>query len=261
MRGVYLLACWLALPVVAQEPVVSVTADGDSVRAVFEVLARETGRPILLDPRILPEPITLNLIDQPLDAVLELICRRMGLVWYEEEGTLFVSLDPAQRAEIVDLGDVPTAALLYPPSLLARPVTLSLSEVPVRDAVAALAEPTGASLEVDPGVPYDIRISATFERTPLSRCLYMLCVTSGLFVRPDEQMRLRLHSPVRVSATRADRDGASVIEHWPADYRGALGYLLGDRFWADPSRYRTEVSLDGYRQPRLVAVPAESPSG
>jgi len=230
-----------------------------SVRQLLLTLAREAQVNIIVDPRVLDVPVTLSLTEQPLERALQLICQTVGLEMTQQEGTYYITIDRRRYVSLPNLGDLPEAALMVPAQHLLQPITLHLVNVPLTVGLKQLDALTNLRLIVDESVPADLRVSCTFRETPLSRCLYMLLVPSGLYAVPERQERqppgLRILSPVSVIIRRPGEDEPKHLEYYPDNYRGSLGYLLAPAFWQMPQAYGCQVVTDTYRQPLVVYQP------
>lgn len=263
MRCAKLLCCCLplllAVPATAQRDLaairVSIQAANRPIRDVLNELSRQTGVPITVDDRILDEPVSLDLKDQPLNRALDLVARSLGLVWYQRDGRVHVNLDPAGRVEVSGLGSLPAVGVLYPVSLLNRTVTAGYERVPLREVARRLQDATGATIVVDPTLPETILITATFRDTPLSRCLYLIGLAAEVYVRPEPGKQLHLYGIERVAVHRSDSEEVKVVRHYPDDYHGVIGFLVAPEIYADPGAYGVAMVADDNDQPEFVSAP------
>jgi len=245
----------------AAEPIVTVNAVNLSVREVLTTLAREAGVNILVDPRVPDTPISLSLTDAPLSRVFALICESAGLEVLHEGDTYYVAIDRQRFVTLPNLGEVSCAALNLPASILAAPVTLHVADAPIRQVLPQLGG-AGLRVVVDESVPADLRVTASFQNTPFSRCLYMLLVPSGLYAQAVLETRpftLRILGPMRVALKGSTVAEGAGMQYYPDNYRGALGYLLADSFWENPAHYGGAVSYDAFRQPQVWKLGSSPP--
>lgn len=248
-------AALLAVPVRGQDPLADVTVSisvlNEPIRAVIAALSQQTQIPMRVTDRVPDQPVVLDLRQQPVGKALDLLCRGANLRWGVVSGGVVVDITSDQWVSLPELGRLPAVGIRLRSELLQREVSFGFEQVPLREVVARLAAEAEVPLEVDPVVPTGLTLTGAFDRTPITRALSMLCAAAGLYVTAQPGNRLRLETPERVVAQRVGVPEPVVIERYPDDYRGPLGYLVEAELWADPDAYGVTVVNGPRNEPRL----------
>lgn len=240
-----LFSALVALPGQAQDPLADVTVSisvlNQPIRSVIAAISEQTKIPMQVSDRVPDQPVVLDLRQQPIRKALDLLCRGANLRWGLVSGTVVVDILADQWVSLPELGRLPAIGVRVRSDLLTRDVSFGFEEVPLREVVVRLAEQAQIPIEVDPVVPTGLSLTGAFDRTPVTRALAMICAAAGLYVVPQPGNRLRIETPERVVAHRVGVDEPVVIEHYPDDYHGPLGYLVELALWNDPDSYGVTV--------------------
>ncbi len=253
--ALWLVLAGLAWPAWAQDPLAEVTVSisvlNEPIRAVIGALSQQTKIPMRVTDRVPDQPVVLDLRQQPVRKALDLLCRGANLRWPWSRAGVLVDILADQWVYLPELGRLPAVGVRVRSELLLKEVSFGFEEVPLRDVVTRLAAAAEIPIEVDPVVPTGLRLTGAFDATPLTRALAMLCAAAGLYVTPQPGNRLRIDTPERVVARRVGVDEPVVIERYPDDYRGPLGYLVEPALWTDPAAYGVSIVSGPRNEPRL----------
>ncbi len=187
-----------------------------------------------------------------LDRLLDAACELSGHGWRVEGGTIMVGsveqLGPPGRL----MGSVPAQVS----SRLQTPVSLALSDAPLRQAAGFLARATGLRLQVvDSDLPPEVTSVTVTTETTAEHALNILCILSGyaweaadgtVVLRPDPRPdRLPWRAWANVSARSTSPLFVDTPVRWPSGFR-ATGRWCAALYSSDHSlRLRMTIQRQG----------------
>jgi type II secretory pathway component GspD/PulD (secretin) len=169
---------------------VSVSANGEDVRAVVHTLFTQAKKSYVMDPSI-HFVLYLSLADMDFDEALQLICKTANLGYELQNGIYFVGKPKPAQPKPATVSAKPGKLAA---DVLKRRVTTKLEKIDMRDLFRRISEQINVKIEVNAKVP-SYKLDAILKNTSLKYALDTICQAANLSYRFTDNLSIEIFMP------------------------------------------------------------------